>query len=116
MATFGRRIAALLLDWLASLLLVRLFLPELSYGSPGSSLATMAFFATEVALFTWVAGSSFGQRVLGMQVVRLAGTSPGLLRAIGRTVLLCLVIPAVVWDGDSRGLHDRVMGTVLLRR
>jgi uncharacterized RDD family membrane protein YckC len=106
----------LLIDWLASLLLVRLFLPELVYGSSGSSLATMAFFATEVALFTWVAGSSFGQRVMGMQVVRLVGTSPGLLRAIGRTVLLCLVIPAVVWDRDGRGLHDRLMGTVLLRR
>ncbi|MCU1514874.1 MAG: hypothetical protein JWO10_1964, partial [Microbacteriaceae bacterium] len=33
-----------------------------------------------------------------------------------RTVLLSLVIPAVIWDLDQRGLHDKAAGTVLVRR
>ncbi|MFE4466652.1 RDD family protein, partial [Oerskovia sp. NPDC056781] len=30
-------------------------------------------------------------------------------------VLLCLVVPAVVWDGDGRGMHDKAAGTVIVR-
>jgi uncharacterized RDD family membrane protein YckC len=114
-ARFGPRLGALLIDWLASLLLVRLFFPHLSYGSPGSSVLTLAFFAVEVVFFTALAGASFGQRVLGLQVVRLGGGSPGVGWAALRTLLLCLAVPALIWDQDSRGLHDRAAGTVLLR-
>jgi uncharacterized RDD family membrane protein YckC len=32
-----------------------------------------------------------------------------------RTVLLCLVIPAFIWDRDGRGLHDKAAGTVVVR-
>jgi hypothetical protein len=32
-----------------------------------------------------------------------------------RTVLLCLVIPPVVYDADGRCLHDRAAGTIVLR-
>jgi uncharacterized RDD family membrane protein YckC len=32
-----------------------------------------------------------------------------------RTALLIVVIPAVIWDADQRGLHDKVAGTVLVR-
>ncbi|PZU30429.1 MAG: RDD family protein, partial [Microbacterium sp.] len=39
----------------------------------------------------------------------------GLWRPIVRTLLLCLVIPAVIWDADQRGVHDKAAGTVLLR-
>ena len=42
--------------------------------------------------------------------------APGLLSALVRTALLCLVVPAVVWDADGRGLHDRVAGTAIVRR
>jgi hypothetical protein len=28
---------------------------------------------------------------------------------------LCLVIPAVIFDPDQRGLHDKAMNTVLVR-
>jgi hypothetical protein len=26
-----------------------------------------------------------------------------------------IVIPAVIWDADQRGLHDKAAGTVLIR-
>jgi uncharacterized RDD family membrane protein YckC len=114
-ARLGRRLAALAVDWVAALLLVRLFFPRLGYGSPESSSTTLLIFAVELIFFTWVASASFGQRLLGMQVVRLDGRAPGLGKAVLRTLLLCLAIPALVWDQDSRGLHDRLAGTVLLR-
>jgi uncharacterized RDD family membrane protein YckC len=116
-AGFGRRLLALVIDWLACLLLVRLFLPRIDYGTPDSSLATLGFFLAELTLFTWLVGASFGQRLLGLAVVRLdGGGGPGLLRAFLRSVQICLVVPAVIWDRDSRGLHDRSMGTAVVRR
>ena len=30
-------------------------------------------------------------------------------------VLLCLAIPALIWDRDQRGLHDKAAQTVLVR-
>jgi uncharacterized RDD family membrane protein YckC len=115
-AGFGRRLVALVIDWLACLLLVRLFLPSIQYGTPDSSLVTLGFFLAELTLFTWLVGASFGQRVVGLAVVRLSGGGPGLLRAFARSLQICLVIPAVIWDRDSRGLHDRSVGTVVVRR
>jgi hypothetical protein len=115
LASTGRRLLALAVDWAACLLLVRLFLPHLDYGTPGSGWATLGFFAVEVWLFTSLAGASFGQRLLGMQVVRFGGSAPGPLLALVRTLLLVLVVPALVWDRDGRGLHDRLPGLVLLR-
>ena len=50
-----------------------------------------------------------------------AGALPGRrrrvlpLQALARTVLLCLFLPAVVWDRDGRGLHDKVPNTVIVR-
>ncbi|MGX1157392.1 hypothetical protein RKD39_004970 [Streptomyces albogriseolus] len=37
------------------------------------------------------------------------------LRGLLRSVLLCLAIPALVWDRDGRGLHDRLARTVEVR-
>jgi uncharacterized RDD family membrane protein YckC len=116
LAGWGRRVLALAVDWLACLLLVRLFLPHLDYGTPESSFATMGFFLAELTLFTWVAGASFGHRVLGLAVVRLDGGRVGLVRAFVRSLLICLLVPPLVWDRDTRGLHDRSVGTALIKR
>ena len=116
-AGFGRRILALVVDWLACLLVVRLFLPQIDYGTPGSSLVTLGFFLAELTLFTWLVSASFGQRLLGLAVLRLdTGGGPGLGRAFLRSLQICLVIPPVVWVRDGRGLHDRSVGTVVVRR
>ena len=112
----GRRIAALVVDWLACLLLVRLFLPRIEYGTPDSSLVTLGFFLAELTLFTWIAGASFGQRLLGLAVMRLDGGRFGLVGAFLRSLLICLLVPPLVWDRDGRGLHDRWLGTGVVRR
>ncbi|WP_414172416.1 RDD family protein [Clavibacter tessellarius] len=60
------------------------------------------------------------RRQRGPRRARHARTAPHgrvrlLWRPALRTVLLCLVVPAVVWNADQRGLHDVFSGTVLVR-
>jgi uncharacterized RDD family membrane protein YckC len=116
LAGWGRRLGALIIDWVACLLLVRLFVPQIEYGTPASSLITLGFFLAELTLFTWLVGASFGQRLLGLGVVRLDGGPPGLVRAFLRSLQVCMLIPPLVWDRDGRGLHDRGLRLALVRR
>ena len=116
-AGFGRRLAALAIDWLACLVLVRLFLPHIDYGTPTSSLATLGVFVAEITVFTWLVGASFGQRLLGLAVVRVGGGARlGPVGSLLRSLQIALLVPAVIWDRDGRGLHDRSVGTVGVRR
>ncbi len=114
-AGLGRRAAALALDWAASLLITRVLFPSVAYGSGDSALLTLLVFAVEVIALTWLIGASFGQRLLGLRVERLGGGRLSLWRVVLRTVLICLVVPAAVFDPEGRGLHDRAVGSVVLR-
>jgi uncharacterized RDD family membrane protein YckC len=109
-SSWGRRVAALFVDWLACLLVAQLF------SENTNSLVTMAVFLGEVTVFTALAGGSFGQLALRVAVVRLDGRRVNLLQALVRTVLICLVIPPVVFNRDNRGLHDLAVGTVTVNR
>ena len=40
---------------------------------------------------------------------------PVVLRAVIRTLLLLLVLPAVIWNRDRQPLHDAVAGTAVVR-
>ena len=113
-AGLGRRVVALIVDWILALLIGRLVAPGVDYPSDGSSLVTLGVFFVMVTLLTWVGGGSIGHRLLGMCVIRVGGGGAGPVRALVRTALLCLVIPAVFWDRDGRGLHDQAAGTVLV--
>ena len=107
-ARFGRRFAALSIDWALSLLIARGLLD-------GNEWGTLAVFTTANVLLVATAGQSVGHRILKLRVTRLDGGAPGVARSLGRGVLLTLAVPALVWDRDQRGLHDRFMGTVLRR-
>ena len=105
----ARRAAALLIDWGTAVLVSVAFF---SY----DALATLIVFAVAQAVLLLTANGSAGHLLLRMRVVPLAGGYLGVWRPLVRTVLLCLVIPAVIWDRDQRGMHDRLIGTVLVRR
>jgi uncharacterized RDD family membrane protein YckC len=107
-ARAGRRIVAIVIDWTLALLISNFLFS-------GDSWATLAVFAAEQILLIGTLGYSIGHRVMGIQVVRLGGTPAGPLAALVRTLLLCLVIPAVIFDPDQRGLHDKAAKTVLVR-
>ena len=122
LAGFGRRLIAVAIDWMASLLVVHVLFSELTYGSPAYGAATLAIFGFEVFVLTWMSGGSFGQRLLRLTVRRLDQNSAddryagiGLAAAAIRTVLLCLLVPAVIWDRDGRGLHDKAVNTAVIR-
>jgi len=67
-------------------------------------------------LLTWFVAASFGQRVLGIEVIGIDGQRLMLWRIALRTLLICLVIPAVIFDSQGRGLHDRTVGSVAILR
>lgn len=108
-ARFGRRLAALALDWGSAVILSIAFF---NY----EAIATLGIFAVLQIVFLLTLNGSPGHLLLGMRVVPAAGGYLGFWRPFVRTLLLCLVIPAVIWDRDQRGMHDRASGTVLVRR
>ena len=81
-----------------------------------SGLFVLAGFALEVWLLTAFAGGSAGHLICGLEVLRLDHRPVGLWRSVIRTGLLCLLIPAAIWDRDGRGMHDVAAGTALVRR
>ena len=84
-------------------------------GSGGSSWTPLLLFAVENVLLLGTLGSTFGQRLLGLRLVSLAGGRASIAQVLLRTLLLCLAVPALIWDRDQRGLHDKVAQTVLVR-
>jgi uncharacterized RDD family membrane protein YckC len=109
----GRRLAALAVDWGLCLLIAYGLITD-GYGQATSNWTLLIFFVMSV-LTVGTIGCTPGKRILGLRVVTLATgmVHPG--RALLRTALLCLAIPALVWDRDGRGLHDRLAGTVEVR-
>jgi hypothetical protein len=112
----GRRVLALLLDWFAAILVTLLLFPGLTYGDSDFSLVVLAVFAAEVWLLTWLTGSSFGQRILRLQVTGVDGNQLRAIPAAIRTALICLVIPPLVWDRDTRGLQDKAAKSACVMR
>lgn len=111
-ARFGRRAVAILIDWAVASLLSWAFFPTTLGTDP---FITLGIFALLQYLFLIVTNGSLGHLVLRLRVVPMVGGYLGLWRPAVRTVLLCLAIPALIWDRDQRGLHDKAAGTVLVR-
>ena len=113
-ASLVRRAGALIIDWVACLLVAKLVAPALDLGE--APFLPVAIFFVEVTLLTWFVAASFGQRVLGIEVIGIDGQRLMLWRIALRTLLICLVIPAVIFDSQGRGLHDRTVGSVAILR
>jgi uncharacterized RDD family membrane protein YckC len=107
----GSRAFALVIDVVLAALVAGLFTaPELPRN--WSLLSWFLIVTVAVAFF----GFTPGMAAMGIRVVRLDGKSMvGLLRTVPRTLLVALIIPAVIWDADGRGLHDKLAGTVVVR-
>ena len=115
-AAVSRRVVAIVIDWAAALLIASLVAPNLMQGEADFGLVTLAIFAIEIAILTWLTGSSFGQRITSVSIVRTDHSRLGIVPVLVRTALLCLVIPALIWDRDTRGLHDKAARTVCIER
>jgi uncharacterized RDD family membrane protein YckC len=119
LTTTGPRLGAFLVDAVASSLVAALFVSGRSSGDfadrlPGSwSLIPLAI---DYVVGTLVTGRTVGMYLLGLRLIRVdrtAAVDP--VRAVVRTLLLFLIVPAVVFDRDGRGMHDRLTDTAVVR-
>ena len=106
-ASMPRRLLALLIDWLLSMLI--------AYWLTHSQFWTILVFAVEVFMLTALTGSTVGKRLLGIRVMRTNGGLVGFGWALVRTAILLTVIPPLLTDHDLRGLHDRASDTIVVR-
>lgn len=114
-AGFGRRALAIVVDWTASMLVALVWLGADQYATTEYQFTTLAVFFGEITIFTWLTGASFGQRLTGVRIRSIDGGRVSLPRLAARTALICVVIPAVVYDSDGRGLHDRAARSIAVR-
>ncbi|GGP84281.1 RDD family protein [Streptomyces griseomycini] len=109
----GRRIGALVVDWSLCLLIAYGLITD-GYGQATSNWALLVFFVMSV-LTVGTIGFTPGKRLFGLRVIALDGGQAHPGRGLLRSVLLCLAVPALIWDRDGRGLHDRLARTVEVR-
>ena len=114
--TYGRRMAALAIDWLACYAIVAALSGGVNKMNPNSSLYVLVIFFLEVWILTALQGATLGHCLFGMKVIRFEdGGAISLSQALIRTVLLVLVVTAVTFDHNGRGIHERLSGSVLTR-
>jgi uncharacterized RDD family membrane protein YckC len=105
-----RRFGALVLDWIACLLVSGTFAKPMSQGW-APVLVLIAVYGFFVGLFAQTPGMFLTR----MRCVSVTDGAPiGIPRALLRGVLLALFVPALILDSDKRGLHDRLAGSVVL--
>ena len=103
----GRRVGALLIDWLLCVFIATALLH--------SQYWALALFGAEVYILTVLTGTTIGKRTFGIRVARLDGRPVGAGWGLVRTVLLLCVVPPLIIDRDRRGLHDKAANTIVLR-
>jgi uncharacterized RDD family membrane protein YckC len=118
-ATLGRRLAAITIDWLASYAIAFAFFAgggSFSERIEGTRFITPLIFVTEYAILIALTGASFGHRIMRMKVVDFNhGGLPSFRQTLIRTGLMALVITAITYDEDGRGIHERLSQTRLTR-
>jgi uncharacterized RDD family membrane protein YckC len=111
LAGFGTRVVAFLVDAIASSFVAGIFTAPSLPGNWSLLSFGVIYVGTLLAF-----GQTPGMRLCGL---RLAHPRPGerlaLWRALARTALLYLLVPALIVDADGRGLHDRLTDTAVVR-
>ncbi|NUP31490.1 MAG: RDD family protein [Streptomycetaceae bacterium] len=115
LASTGRRLGALAIDWGLSYVIALAFLGHGQLNATGTSFGTLAVFAAENLLLVSTLGYTVGKRIMGLRVVSVTRPYLTPLAVVLRTLLLCMVFPAAIWDRDGRGLHDNAVGTAVIR-
>jgi len=105
--SLGRRLLGLTIDWLMCY--------AIALGFFSDSRLTLAIFFVETLVLTAFGGATAGHRAIRVKVVNFqTGANPTLLQSLIRTVLLCLVVTAITYDENGRGIHERLSGSRLL--
>ena len=97
-ASWARRVGALLVDYTACWGVMLLIYGRSWFGSGTvPSIYLNLLFVGESAFLMALAGGSFGQLATRIRVMGTDGRSLGLLPAIARTLLTCVVFPRLVF-------------------
>jgi uncharacterized RDD family membrane protein YckC len=119
LATTGPRLFAFIVDAAASGLVAALFVPHgggdsLAERLPGSW--SLVPFVLDYVVGVLVAGRTLGMYLTGLRVIRVSrDVAIDPLRILARTVLLLLLVPALVFDRDGRGMHDKLTDTAVVK-
>nr|WP_246595347.1 RDD family protein [Actinoplanes auranticolor] len=109
-AEFGRRFAALLIDWALCLVIASFYADPRVVAWP-PVLVLILFNALFIGLF----GQTLGMSLARIRAVSAAdGGAIGIPRGLLRGVLLALLVPAIIMDAQRRGLHDRAAGSIVV--
>jgi hypothetical protein len=100
----GARLGALFIDWLIAVVIVSPFTGHRPFTPGSNSPWVLAVFAAENIILVSLIGRTIGMRLCGIGIMRLDGRRVSFPWVVVRTALLVLVVPAVIYDRDRRGL------------
>ena len=110
----GRRMLGLLIDWGMCYAIAVGFFSEIGSLST-APMITLIFFA-QYLVFASLGGATPGHRIVGLKIVRFSdGQMPTPVQALIRTVLLVIVVTAITFDQNGRGINERLSNTVLVK-
>ncbi|MEU6120759.1 RDD family protein [Streptomyces sp. NPDC047123] len=109
----GRRIGAVAVDWALCMVIAYGFFARGDQQAMGNW-ALGIFFVMSV-LTVGTVGCTPGKSLFRLRLVAEGGGRLGAGWVLVRSILLCLVVPALIWDRDGRGLHDRLSRSVQIR-
>lgn len=119
LAATGPRLLAFIVDAGASGLVAALFVPHHSGDALADRLPgtwSLIPFALDYIVGVLVAGRTLGMYLTGLRLIRVSeDVAVDPLRIIGRTALLLLFVPALIFDRDGRGMQDRLTDTAVVR-
>jgi len=110
----GRRMLGVLIDWLLCAAIAKGFFDggqrwAAPYVAPAIFFAQYLFFST-------LGGATPGHRIVGLKIVRFSdGQMPTPIQALIRTSLLVIVLTAITFDQNGRGINERLSNTVLVK-
>ncbi|WP_433829068.1 RDD family protein [Actinoplanes sp. CA-015351] len=108
-AGLGPRLAAIVVDWVLCLLIASIFASPAEVAWPPVLILVVAN-----TFFLGLFGQTPGMRLARIRCASYPdGGVIGLRRGLIRGVLLGLFIPAMIMDGQGRGLHDRAAGSIV---
>ncbi len=117
LARMGRRLAALMLDWLIAYGLAALAMTFGLVKATTLSTAVLVIWfvlgAAAVRLFSFTPGQ-YACRLMVTSVDQRVHVGIG--RAVVRGLLIAFVVPALFVDSDGRGIQDRITASAVVRR
>ena len=110
----GRRMVGLLIDWALCYFITWGF-----FADPGTGAFTPIvyfLYLGQYLFFSVLGGDTPGHRIVGLKIVSFSDAQmPTPRQALIRTALLAIVITAITFDQNGRGINERFSGTVLIR-